>query len=199
MAPIVHVHADESCLGVQFTDRDSPGGASGLIEVWRSGACNRRDLWIAEPATTNNRMALRGAIEILAHLRGRQRVIFYSDSTYLVDGWRKWAPNWARRGWRRKSGAVENVDLWKQLASVARRHEVDPRWDRGHAGNPRNEYADHLATRAAKKQTSSAGFVGSEFEDWLEVQRDRYGRYFDFLEFEEPPTEGFDPAPAIPD
>ena len=28
----VHIHADESCLGNQFADRDRPGGAAALLE-----------------------------------------------------------------------------------------------------------------------------------------------------------------------
>ncbi len=65
----VHVHADESCLGNQFQDRATPGGAGGLVEVWRDGAWQRRDYWISEPDTTNNRMALRSAIEALRGLK----------------------------------------------------------------------------------------------------------------------------------
>ena len=37
----VYVHADESCLGNQFQQRASPGGAGGLVEIWKDGA------WIA--------------------------------------------------------------------------------------------------------------------------------------------------------
>ena len=59
----VHVHADESCLGNQFRDRANPGGAAGLVELWRGGRWIRRDYWIAEPDTTNNRMAIRSAID----------------------------------------------------------------------------------------------------------------------------------------
>ena len=54
-------------------------------------------------------------------------------------------------------------------------------WVRGHAGHPRNEYANHLATTAAKEQSSSGGFVPSGFEAWLEEERER-GRYLDFHE-----------------
>ena len=61
--PKVTIHADESCLGNQFKDRANPGGAAGLVELWRGGRWIRRDYWIAEPDTTNNRMAIRSAIE----------------------------------------------------------------------------------------------------------------------------------------
>jgi ribonuclease HI len=62
---------------------------------------------------------------------------------------------------------------------VASRHEVTWRWVRGHAGDPKNEYADHLAVRAAEQQSTSAGAVESEFMAWLEGRRAR-GQFTDY-------------------
>ncbi len=110
---------------------------------------------------------------------------------------REWIAGWVRRGWKRKGGKVENADLWKALLVVARRHEVDWRWVRGHAGHPQNEYANHLAVRAATEQDASGGLVPSGFTDWLEEQREKKERYFDFFEFQPPSgDEPFDPVPA---
>jgi ribonuclease HI len=197
MEPLVYIYADESCLGVQFTDRDSPGGAAGLIEHWTGQAWARRDYWVSEPATTNNRMAIRSAIEGLTVMRRPCRVVFTSDSQYLVRGMREWMAGWVRRGWQRKTGPVENTDLWKALLPVARGHRIDWRWVRGHAGHPQNEYANALATRAAREQNHSGGTVESGFVAWLEEQREKFGRYHDFLEHQPPPTERFDPV-AVP-
>lgn len=194
MGPLIYIYADESCLGIQFTDRDSPGGAAGLVEHWKDGRWERRDYWVSEPATTNNRMAIRSAIEGLRALRMPCRVIFTSDSQYLIKGMREWVHGWVRRGWKRKGGAVENEDLWRELVEVAHRHQVDWRWIRGHAGHPQNEYANVLAIRAAKSQTASGGLVPSGFEAWLEAEREK-GRYLDFNEFAPPPEEVFRPAP----
>ena len=60
--PRVLIHADESCLGNQYQERSNPGGAGGLVEYWKDDAWVRRDYWICETDTTNNRMALRSAI-----------------------------------------------------------------------------------------------------------------------------------------
>ncbi len=195
--PLVHIYADESCLGIQFTDRDSPGGAAGLIEHWTAGAWVRRDYWISEPATTNNRMAIRSATEGLVLLKRPCRVIFTSDSQYLIKGMREWIAGWVRRGWQRKTGPVENADLWKVLLRVAQRHQVDWRWVRGHAGHPQNEYVDDLAVRAAKQQDRSGGLVDSGFGEWLEDKREKSEAYLDFFEFQPPPDdEPFDPVPT---
>ncbi|MFW6205772.1 MAG: RNase H family protein [Gemmatimonadota bacterium] len=194
--PLVRIYADESCLGVQFRDRDSPGGAAGLVELWKDDAWVRRDYWISEPATTNNRMAIRSAIEGLRGLNQSCRVIFTSDSQYLVKGMTEWIAGWVGRGWKRKGGKVENADLWKTLLVVAGRHEIDWRWVRGHAGHPQNEYANDLAVRAATEQDASRGFVQSGFHDWLEEQREKYEKYFDFFEFAPPDDEPFRPVPV---
>jgi ribonuclease HI len=187
--PLVHIHADESCLGVQFTDRDSPGGAGGLVEMWHRDQWQRRDYWISEPATTNNRMAIRSAIEGLSHLRKPCRVVFVSDSQYLIRAMREWVQSWKRAGWKRKTGALENAELWQQLVEAVARHDVDWTWVRGHAGHPQNEYANHLATRAAKKQDTSADLVESGFVAWLEEEREKYQKYLDFNEWAPPPTQ----------
>jgi ribonuclease HI len=192
---MVRIYADESCLGVQFTDRDSPGGAAGLVEYWTSGGWVRRDYWVSEPATTNNRMAIRSAIEPLTALRRPCNVIFTSDSQYLVKGMREWVTGWRRRGWRRRTGPVENADLWQELVRAAERHMVDWRWVRGHAGHPQNEYANHLAIGAARRQDRSGGLIESRFTDWIEEQRERREQFLDFFEFQAPPDpEDFQPV-----
>jgi ribonuclease HI len=175
--PIVAVYADESCLG-NGREGSNPGGAAGVIEYVsdRTGRLSRWDYWVSEPATTNNRMALRSVIEairILSRKGGRFRVSFTSDSQYLVKGLREWVYGWIARGWRRKEGPIENLDLWKEAVEAIRAggHQIEPRWVRGHRGHPQNEYANHLATRAAREQTSSEGAVASSFDEWLTAER----------------------------
>lgn len=170
--PLVAVYADESCLG-NGREGDNPGGAGVLLELRRDGVAEivRRDVWVAEPATTNNRMALRSVIETFGALsrKTRQfRVVFTTDSRYIVDGMTQWVHDWARRGWRRKAGTIENLELWQQAVGAAAAHEVDWRWVRGHAGHAQNEYANYLAVRAASTQSSSGGLVESGFVPWLE-------------------------------
>jgi ribonuclease HI len=169
--PLVAVYVDESCLG-NGREGSNPGGAAGVIESHTSSAARlvRFDYWVSEPATTNNRMALRSAIEalrILSRKGSRFRILFTSDSKYLVTGMTEWVHGWIGRGWRRKTGELENVELWQQAVALAQPHETDWQWVRGHAGHPQNEYANYLAMRAARDQSSSGGPVPSGFDDWL--------------------------------
>jgi len=172
--PFVAIFADESCLG-NGRDGSNPGGAGGLIEyVGPGGKAILLDYWISEPSTTNNRMALRSGIEamnILSRKGRRLSVRFTSDSQYLVKGMNEWVRGWKARGWKRRDGEIENLLLWKELDAVAQAHVVDWQWVRGHNKHPQNEYADHLATRAAREQTQSDGPVPSLYVDWLAAQR----------------------------
>lgn len=182
MSPIAIVHLDESCLG-NGREGENPGGSAGLIEA-RNGRSKiqRRDFFISSPATTNNRMALSGAIaalQLLARKKTRMRVLMVSDSQYLVKGMREWVPAWQARGWSRKGGAIENLELWRALSASARLHDVEWTWVRGHKGHPKNEYADHLAVAAARDQKTSEGIVESGFDEWLAAKQ-AAGSYPDY-------------------
>jgi ribonuclease HI len=99
----------------------------------------------------------------------------------------EWLPGWKAKGWRRKGGEIENLDLWKILDQDAARHQIEWEWVRGHAGHPRNEYVNFLAIRAAEQQDSSTGLQDSGFDGWLEAERTAKGRYRDLNESAPPP------------
>lgn len=179
--PIAIAHLDESCLG-NGREGANPGGAGAIVETRAGGSLIRRDVYISSPDTTNNRMALSGAIGVLQLMSGkgkRIRALLISDSEYLVRGMREWVPSWISRGWTRKSGAIENLPLWQALVASAADHEVQFTWVRGHNGHPKNEFADFLAVRAAREQITSDGLVESGFDAWLEKERAR-SRYPDY-------------------
>jgi len=171
--PFAVVHLDESCLG-NGREGDNPGGGGALIEVRVRGVIERRDVYLSAPATTNNRMALAGATAVLDVLGGKGRrfkVAMVSDSQYLVKGMNEWVRGWEARGWRRREGEIENLELWQALVAAARKHDPQWLWVRGHKGHPKNEYANDLAIKAAKEQITSNGAVESGFGEWLEGKR----------------------------
>lgn len=175
--PLIAIFADESCLG-NGREGSNPGGAAGVIEYWNPATerLSRFDYWASAPATTNNRMALLSVIEAFQAIsrKGvRFRVVFTTDSQYLVKGMTEWVHGWNARGWKRKGGVIENLELWHGAVAAASGHSVEWRWVRGHGGHPQNEYANFLAMRAAREQTASKGAVTSGFDEWLAAERAR--------------------------
>jgi len=139
MQTLVEIFSDGSCEG-------NPG-RGGWAALLRSGS-KERELSGSEAHTTNNRMELTAALRALEALRLPSRVHFYTDSEYLRKGITEWLPGWQARGWKRKGGALANVDLWQALAQAITRHEIEWRWVRGHAGHAENERVDRLARNA---------------------------------------------------
>jgi ribonuclease HI len=141
-----------------FTDgacRGNPG-PGGWGVVLRAGD-RVKELSGGEPATTNNRMELRAAIEALKALKRPCRVDLYTDSVYLRSGITQWLPAWRARGWRTADGKpVKNRDLWEALAALAELHDVSWHWVKGHAGHPENERADELANEGIDALSQSA-------------------------------------------
>jgi ribonuclease HI len=173
--PMLAIFADESCLG-NGREGSNPGGAAGVIEYMNpdTGNLTRWDYWISEPATTNNRMALRSVIEAFRGISRKGvkfRVTFTSDSQYLIKGMSEWVFGWMSRGWKKKEGPILNLELWQEAVEAVRGHQVSWQWVRGHEGHPQNEYVNYLAVRAAREQTASEGIVASHFDEWLSGER----------------------------
>lgn len=137
---------------IAYTDggcRGNPGpGAWGflLVDRRRGVALERTG---GEPQTTNNRMEISAALQVLESLKGSQRIEIRTDSRYLIDMSTKWIPGWKRKGWKRKGNEpVKNLDLVQRLDELLRQHQVVWTWVAGHSGEPGNEYVDGLANAA---------------------------------------------------
>lgn len=140
------------------------------VEIWTDGACRGnpgpggwgavllygdaiKDLSGHDPATTNNRMELMGAIMALEALKRPMRVKLYTDSAYVKNGITQWVRGWKAKGWKTADNKpVKNEDLWKRLEAAAQPHQIEWIWVKGHAGNAMNERADQLA----RQRTSGA-------------------------------------------
>ncbi len=122
-------------------------GPGGYGVVLRYGE-HEKELKGFEPEATSQRMELIAAIRGLEALNNPSSVRVFSDSQYLVRGMSEWIHGWLRNDRLNTPDALANQDLWKQLASLSRKHEVSWKWVRGHAGHPFNERCDKLAKRA---------------------------------------------------
>ena len=137
--PKTGVFTDGSC--------DPNPGAGGWGFVWvkedtiiESGGGSAAD-------TTNNRMELQALIEAYKVLPLDREITIYSDSQLCVNTINQWAAGWEKRGWKRKTGPIKNLDLVRELYALANAHPgVALTWIRAHDGSRWNEYADALAT-----------------------------------------------------
>jgi ribonuclease HI len=134
--------------------------ADGALEVWTDGACSGNPgpggwAWATEdgrqgsggdPATTNQRMEIRAALEAVRALDGPLVVV--SDSTYVVNCFRdQWWKGWIARGWTTSAKKpVVSRDLWEPLiTAVDGRGDISFRWVKGHSGDKMNDLVDKLA------------------------------------------------------
>ena len=144
----------ESDLIEAFTDgacSGNPGpGGWGAILRWRG---HEKELSGGEAQTTNNRMELMAAIQVLEAIKGENRQVkIVTDSNYLRQGITQWIHNWRRKGWKTADNKpVKNKDLWQRLEAALKTHKVEWAWTKGHAGHPENERADALAREALKQ------------------------------------------------
>jgi ribonuclease HI len=139
--PHVTIYTDGAC-----DPNPGPGGWAALLRFGNQ----EKVLTGSAPATTNNRMELTAALQSLQALTRACRVDFYTDSEYLRRGITEWLPAWRARNWRRKGGALANVDLWQALDAAIQQHQIKWHWVRGHAGEPDNERVDRLAAQAIR-------------------------------------------------
>lgn len=151
--------AEAACYSQSMTKR---------IDIWTDGACSgnpgpggwgavvridgvETELSGGEPATTNNRMELMGAIAALESLPDGSAATLHTDSQYVKNGLTSWIHGWKRNGWRTASREpVKNVDLWQRLDAAAGKHKIEWKWVKGHAGDVMNERADGLARAGIK-------------------------------------------------
>jgi ribonuclease HI len=139
----VTIYTDGACLG-----NPGPGGWAAVIVTPRG----RREITGFEPATTNNRMELRAALEGLRALPPASAADLHTDSQYVRNGMHEWLARWKRNGWRTADRKpVKNDDLWRALDEAAAAHDVRWHWVRGHDGNVENERCDTLANEAIRE------------------------------------------------
>lgn len=143
--PHVELYTDGACSG-----NPGPGGWAFILKHPQSGT--EKESFGGERSTTNNRMELMSVIKGLESLDRPCRVDIYSDSQYVVKGLREWMDQWKQKGWKRgRNDPVKNVELWKELDELRKKHEINYHWIRGHNDHPENERCDRLAVAAIER------------------------------------------------
>lgn len=141
--PVITIYTDGGC-----DPNPGRGGWAALIQ--NNG--KTIELSGCEPESTNNRMELTAAIRALNTLKEPSKVFLHTDSTYLQKGITEWMPGWLKKNWRGSNGPVLNQDLWKDLLTAAKPHQVTWMWVKGHSGNRFNTRVDALVHQARNKR-----------------------------------------------
>lgn len=153
LAEVLERYHDGPGTGV-FTDGSSipnpgPGGWGAVYVVDDEVVAQDHGF---EPQTTNNRMELTALLAGVELVPDGTPTQLYTDSNLAVRTVNEWAAGWARNGWKRKRGPVENLDLVRPLYErLQQRPELEVVWIKAHTGYRWNEYADALATAWARE------------------------------------------------
>ena len=138
---MIKIYTDGSCL-----ENPGNGGWAAIIFM------NNEKIIISgcKKNTTNNQMELMAAIEALKKIPKDQEVQMYTDSKYVKMGITEWIKKWSQNDWKTSSKQkVKNIELWKELNDISKKHKIEWHWVKAHAGTPNNEEVDELAKKAA--------------------------------------------------
>jgi ribonuclease HI len=139
----VIIYTDGACSG-----NPGPGGWGSILMMGE----NRKEISGGKKDTTNNVMELTAVIEALKLLKRPCKVDLYSDSAYVVNAFlQNWILGWIKNGWKNSSKEeVKNKELWQELFSLSKIHDVTFHKVKGHADNEYNNRCDELARNAIK-------------------------------------------------
>lgn len=97
--------------------------------------------------TTNIRMEGYALMAALKHANGHPCKI-YTDSEFWINVITKWSLGWEANGWKKKGGAIKNLDIVQEVCPLYRGSQAELIWVRGHNNDEGNELADHWANQA---------------------------------------------------
>lgn len=140
----VTIYTDGACSG-----NPGPGGWGAILMLGE----NRKEISGGSADTTNNIMELTAVIEALKILKRPCKVNIYSDSAYVVNAFlQKWIYGWIKKNWKTAGGdSVKNKELWQELYSLTKVHDVTFNKVKGHADNEFNNRCDEMAVAESKK------------------------------------------------
>ena len=104
-----------------------------------------------EDETTNIRMEGQAIIAALKDAAGEPCQI-YSDSEFWIKVITIWSLPWEANGWKKKGGAIKNLDIVQEVCPLYRASKAELIWVRGHNDDPGNELADEWANEARRRQ-----------------------------------------------
>jgi len=151
----------------------NPGKAGSGIAVYRRDKLVQ--LWYGKfnPQGTNNSAELNALLQSLSlakiAIEKDFSVEIRCDSMYSIQCIRDWAPGWKKRGWKRKDGEIQNLELIQQAFEIYQqiKGKLTLSHVKAHAGTEGNELADRMTMVAVDKKDS----------DWVKYPAGEDGQF----------------------
>jgi ribonuclease HI len=159
-----------------FTDGGcdpNPGKAGSGIAIYRNNVIDKLWYGLYNPNGTNNTAELNALNQALImaedELNEGRTVAIFCDSKYSIQCVTQWAVGWQKRGWKKATGEIKNLELIKEMFSryQALADQLDIFHVSGHVGVEGNELADRMSIKAI--DTRESEFV--EYHGPLDVKR----------------------------
>ena len=136
----------------------NPGKAGSGIAIYRADQLIQLWYGMYNPNGTNNSAELNALYQSLVL---SEKVIAQGktaqvrcDSMYSIQCIRDWAPGWEKRGWKRKDGDIQNLEIIKQAYALFNtiKDKLILSHVKAHAGTEGNELADRMTMVAVDRK-----------------------------------------------
>ena len=152
--PVQMNHVDYALYtdGACCPSNDGVGGYGAVLVSKNIDTPIISEVWGTIRRTNSIRAEMYAVINGLRALNDGSNAIVYTDLKYIVDVINN------------NSQVQTNLDLWAYMKATIERKSLtlDFRWVKGHTGDPMNETAHALATRASRMQV----------DEWFETEHD---------------------------
>ncbi|WP_420589265.1 viroplasmin family protein [Bacterioplanoides sp.] len=136
----------------------NPGKAGSGIAIYRADQLIQLWYGMYNPNGTNNSAELNALYQSLVLsekviAQGKTAQI-RCDSMYSIQCIRDWAPGWEKRGWKRKDGEIQNLEIIKLAYALFNKikDKLILSHVKAHAGTEGNELADRMTMVAVDRK-----------------------------------------------
>jgi len=156
-----------------FTDGGcdpNPGKAGSGIAVYRDNTLD--ELWygLYNPIGTNNTAELNALHQALIIAKSEaskgKSVAIFCDSKYSIQCVTQWAVNWQKKGWKKPSGEIKNLELIKEMFALHQqiKNDIQVLHVNGHVGVEGNELADRMSIIAIDTKEPDFALYDGEYD-----------------------------------
>lgn len=140
-----------------FTDGGcdpNPGKAGSGMAVYRDDTLDALWYGLYNPKGTNNTAELNALHQALMMAKDEisdgKSVAIFCDSKYSIQCVTEWAVSWKKKGWKKKTGEIKNLELIKEMYALHQeiKDDVQVLHVNGHVGVEGNELADRMSILA---------------------------------------------------